>query len=246
MGIFDRPGLRYISHRGFRPLAPDNSLPGFAYAGVLGQWAIETDVHMTKDGCLVCCHNADVDETYDGSGFISELTWPELSKMRMDTGARLECLTDGQKRMPLFSEYLAICKQYGSIPFIELKTDDVEPVIRAVHEAGLRDDEVVISTTVLDRLIETRKHTEEMFIHWIFAKEEQIETLAGLGNAGLSWNIPDCFACPVSKIELAHSYGLKVCLRAADSVKAAEHMLALGLDYLPTNSMHEELGGISL
>ena len=37
MEIFNRPGLLYISHRGFRPLAPDNSLPGFEYAGILKQ-----------------------------------------------------------------------------------------------------------------------------------------------------------------------------------------------------------------
>lgn len=227
--------------RGFRPLAPDNSLPGFEYAGMLKQWAIETDVHMTRDAHLVCCHNTSVDETYDGSGFISELSWSEICKMRIDTGTRLDCLTDKQKRMPLFSEYLTICKKYGSVPFIELKTDDVGPVIQAIHEAGFRDNEVIISSTVLNRLIETRKRSEEMFIHWIFAKEEQIDTLSRLGNAGLSWDISDPFICPASKITIPHEMGLKVCLRAADSVKVITHMLALGLDYLPTNCMHETL-----
>jgi len=241
MGIFDGNGLRYISHRGFRPLAPDNSLPGFVYAGILKQWAIETDVHMTRDGQLVCCHNPSVDATYDATGLISELSWSEISKMRMNTGSRVECLGDEEKRMPLFSEYLAICRKYGSIPFVELKTNDVEPVIQGIRKAGFQDYEVVMSTSVLDRLIETRKLSEEMFVHWIFAREEQLDALACLGNAGLSWNIPDAFACPASKIELAHELGLKVCLRAGDSVETVNHMLALGLDYLPTNCMHESL-----
>jgi len=44
--IFDTPHpVRYISHRGFMPLAPENSLAGFEYAGLLSQWAIETDVY---------------------------------------------------------------------------------------------------------------------------------------------------------------------------------------------------------
>lgn len=38
---------RYVSHRGFQPMAPANSLPSFEYAGYLRQWAIETDVHFT-------------------------------------------------------------------------------------------------------------------------------------------------------------------------------------------------------
>ena len=83
MSIFDKPGLHYISHCGFRPLAPDNSLPGFEYAGILKQWAIETDVHMSADGVLVCNHNATVDASYDGNGSIREMTWSELSRLRL-------------------------------------------------------------------------------------------------------------------------------------------------------------------
>jgi len=48
MKIFNTQNNRYISHRGFTPLAPENSLPSFYYAGLLGQWAIETDVHIMK------------------------------------------------------------------------------------------------------------------------------------------------------------------------------------------------------
>ncbi|MBQ8231084.1 MAG: hypothetical protein IJZ34_04040 [Lachnospiraceae bacterium] len=237
--LFDAPASsRYISHRGFQPLAPANSLPGFVYAGFLHQWAIETDVRITKDGILVCCHDDIVDTTFDASGVIAEMTWKEIAGFQMNRGNRLDCLTGEQKRMPLFSEYLVICKHYGSIPFIELKTDDAERVIHAVHEAGFEDTEVVMSSISLERLVDTRRYTKEMFIHWIFAKEEQVEVLTGLGNAGLSWNIPDALACPQEKITLAHEAGLKVCLRAGDSIRTVQRMVELGLDYFPTNCMH--------
>ena len=52
MNIFEIPKTHFISHRGFTPLAPENSLPSFYYAGLLGQWAIETDLHITKDGAI--------------------------------------------------------------------------------------------------------------------------------------------------------------------------------------------------
>ena len=81
--IFDRPhAVKYISHRGFQPLAPENSLPSFEYAGLLGQWAIETDVHVTLDGQLVCCHDERLERTFDGEGRIEEMTWAELSALR--------------------------------------------------------------------------------------------------------------------------------------------------------------------
>ena len=237
--IFDRPrAARFISHRGFQPLAPANSLPGFAYAGQLGQWAIETDIRMTRDGVLVCCHDATVDATFGGTGAIADMTWDELSKLRMSRGNRLDCFPGDILRMPRFVEYLNICRHAGSIPFIELKTDDVEPVIATLREKGWADNEVVMSSTVLERLAETRRLAPDMFIHWIFAKEERLGELAALGNAGLSWNIPDSFSCPPEKIALAHDAGVKVCLRAADSVEVVRHMIDLGLDYLPSNCMH--------
>lgn len=237
--MFESPHpIRYISHRGFQPMAPANSLPSFAYAGLLGQWAIETDVRMTRDGMLVCCHDCCVDTTYDGNGQIAEMRWDELKKLRLNQGNRLACLTDEERRMPLFSEYLAICRQFGSVPFIELKTADAEPVLRAIREAGFTEDGVVMSSCNLDWLKEMRRLAPGMFIHWIFGTEDQLDELAALGNAGLSWRVDNCFECPPEKITVAHERGLKVCLRAGDSVESVRHMLSLGLDYIPTNCMH--------
>lgn len=95
-----------------------------------------------------------------------------------------------------------------------------------------------MSSTKLSRLVLTRKAAPEMFRHWIFAREEQLEELRNLGNAGLSWNIPNCYDCPKEKIGMVHRMGMKVCLRAADSAETVKYMMELGLDYLPTNCMH--------
>lgn len=229
---------RYISHRGFQPMAPANSLPSFAYAGRLQQWAIETDVHFTRDGVAVCCHNDTVDATFDGAGTIRDMTWAQLSALRMDQGNRVACFTDEQLRMPLFSQYLGICRRYGSVPFIELKTDDVGRVLDEVHAAGFTDDEIVISAISLTRLQEARRLSPDVFVHRIFAQEEELSALAQLGNAGLSWNIKDVRDCPQGKIDAAHALGLKVCLRAGDTLEDVRRMLALGCDYIPSNCMH--------
>ncbi len=245
--LFDTPHApvrpRYVSHRGFTPLAPENSLPGFAYAGLLGQWAIETDVHRTRDGVLVCIHNDTVDAMYDGTGTIREQVWAALSGLRLKAGNRLDCFAGDDLRMPLFDEYLAICRRYGCVPFIELKTDDAQPVIDAVRAAGFDDGTVVMSSVRLERLLEARKYAPGMFVHHIFGNERSIERLAPLGNAGMSWRVDDPLAKPVELIEKAHRAGLRVCLRAADSTEAVRVMLGLGLDYLPTNRMHAGLPG---
>ena len=243
--LFDTPQTaqypRFVSHRGFQPLAPANSLPGFEYSGLLRQWAIETDVHMTRDGHLVCIHNATVDATFNGTGAIKEMTLAECRALRMNVGNRLDCLRDDQKVMPLFSEYLAICKKYGCVPFLELKTPDAEAVMQAVEDSGIGAEGVVVSSCWFEYLQIARKASPKAFIHMIFAKDEHVEPLASMGNAGLSWRVDDPLARPVEKIQLAKDHGLKVCLRAADSVAAVNTMLDLGLDYLPSNCMHAAL-----
>lgn len=238
MKIFDIPKTRFISHRGFTPLAPENSLPSFYYAGLLGQWAIETDVHLTRDGKVVCCHNGSIDQYCNGTGIISEMTYAELCQFEIINGNRVECFTKEERKIPLFSEYLVICKKFGSVPFIELKTDDAEYVIHSLRKDGFEDDEVVMSAISLTGLSETRRCSPDMFIHWIFAKEEQLPKLCSLGNAGFSYNIPNPFECDKEKILLAHENGFKVCLRAADNIENLAQMKALDLDYYPTNKMH--------
>jgi hypothetical protein len=93
----------------------------------------------------------------------------------------------------------------------------------------------------LSRLEETRKHTSKMFVHWIFAQEEQLDRIVKLGNAGISWFISDVSDCPPEKIQCTHEMGLKVCLRAGDSITSVKQMIAMGLDYIPTNCMHMSL-----
>ena len=238
MSIFSTKKPRFVSHRGFTPLAPDNSLPAFYYAGLLGQWAIETDVRLTRDGNIVCCHSDSVEQYCNESGKISEMTLSELRRLEIANGNRVECFGKDELRIPLFSEYLSICKKFGCIPFIELKTDDAQAVISSLRRCGFADDEVIMSSTSLSRLAETRQCSSDMFVHWIFAKEDGLNELSGLGSAGLSYKISDPFKCSNELIERTHSMGLRACLRAADSVESLARMRELGLDYYPTNKMH--------
>lgn len=236
------PFPRYISHRGFTPMAPENSLPGFEYAGLLSQWAIETDVRVTRDGELVCCHDTDVSRMFGEAGFVEEMTLAQIDKLRLCCGNRLECFDDEQKKMPLFSQYLAVCRRFGCVPFIELKISEVERVLRAVRAAGFADEEVVMSAIPKEGLLETRKHSKTMFIHWIFAREAELEDFAHAGNAGVSLNIPDSFSCKKETIDAVHALGLKICLRAGDTDAQVKRMQTLNLDYIPTNCMHLPLG----
>ena len=70
-----------IAHRGANKLAPQNTIHAFLKAAELKSDGVETDVHVTKDGELVLCHNGTVDKTSDGSS-ISARGSADASRIR--------------------------------------------------------------------------------------------------------------------------------------------------------------------
>lgn len=73
--------MHIVGHRGARNEAPENTIPGFAYAAQLGLQAVELDVRLARDGELVVIHDATVDRTTDCSGEVGSFTSEELARM---------------------------------------------------------------------------------------------------------------------------------------------------------------------
>lgn len=67
-----------IAHRGSRILWPENTMTAFSGAVELGFDWLETDLHLTSDGVLVCVHDATLDRTTNRIGPVSALTFSEL------------------------------------------------------------------------------------------------------------------------------------------------------------------------
>lgn len=227
----------FIGHRGFTPVAPENSLPSFEAAGKRGFWAIETDVHKTADGVLVCCHNASMKKMYGVDTVIEESTLSEILKLRLCRGNGLSDYPSDELRIPLFSEYIDICEKYGAVPFIESKAMIAEDILDYVKKRDMIDFSVFSSVT-FDHIKAAAECSDRVFLHHIFSNKECAEWLSERGNAGLSYNYPDLDLLPDGLIEWTHGIGVKVCLRAGDTVETCHRMLELGLDYIPTNKIY--------
>jgi glycerophosphoryl diester phosphodiesterase len=69
------------AHQGGAKEAPSSTLFAMRQAVANGADALELDVHMSKDGVLMVCHDATVDRTTDGQGAIADLTLDELRRL---------------------------------------------------------------------------------------------------------------------------------------------------------------------
>ncbi|MCL5948158.1 MAG: glycerophosphodiester phosphodiesterase [Actinobacteria bacterium] len=69
------------AHQGGSFEAPSSTLFAVRNALEVGATGIELDIHATSDGCLVACHDPDVDRTTNGSGKIASMSFDELSHL---------------------------------------------------------------------------------------------------------------------------------------------------------------------
>lgn len=92
----DLNGPMIFAHRGDSVHAPANTEPAFRLAVECGSDALETDIHWTRDGEIVVCHDDTVGAVSDGMGAIRDLSLAELKEL--DFGYSFS--QDGGKTFP--------------------------------------------------------------------------------------------------------------------------------------------------
>ncbi|MBP2241223.1 glycerophosphoryl diester phosphodiesterase [Cytobacillus eiseniae] len=112
-----------IAHRGASYYAPENTFAAFQKAVELGFDYIELDVRVTKDEQLVVIHDADVERTTTGKGYIGDLTIRELKEL--DAGSWFSPEFH-EERIPLLEDILIqFGHQIGIL--IEMKAPEDQP-----------------------------------------------------------------------------------------------------------------------
>jgi glycerophosphoryl diester phosphodiesterase len=76
----ERRVLAY-AHQGGALEGPSSTLYAIEQALAAGADAIELDVHATRDGILVVCHDPTLDRTTNGSGRIADHDWSDLERL---------------------------------------------------------------------------------------------------------------------------------------------------------------------
>ena len=109
-----------IGHRGAAGLAPENTLLSIEKALTCGVDVVEIDLHRSRDGQLIVMHDARVDRTTNGSGYIRDMTLSQLDALE----------TTLHQRVPTFSEVLKAVRGRAAL-MVEVK---VRNIVRQVVE----------------------------------------------------------------------------------------------------------------
>ncbi|NLC43810.1 MAG: glycerophosphodiester phosphodiesterase [Clostridiales bacterium] len=136
------------AHRGSSAYAPENTEAAFVRALEMQAGGIEIDVHLSKDGRVVICHDEKVDRVSNGTGYIKDLTLKELKTL--DFGAWFSDEFIGESILTL-EELLEMLSDWDGILNIELKQGPLQyegleaKVVNILHKLK-RVDSTIISS----------------------------------------------------------------------------------------------------
>jgi glycerophosphoryl diester phosphodiesterase len=137
----DRPLV--FAHRGGSLLAPENTLAAFDRAVAEGVDGLEMDVHLSRDGQAVVCHDATVDRTTNATGAIASMTSRELAAVdagwNFSSGNGARPFRGRGLGIPTLREVVA--RHPGVRLIVEMK-DNEPPLAEAVLDV-LRDQDAL-------------------------------------------------------------------------------------------------------
>jgi len=119
----DHDGPIAFAHRGGNVAAPENTLAAFEHAVSLGYRYLETDVHRSADGVLVAFHDTDLNRTCGVDAVIADLTWAQISELRVDGTEPIPRMIDLLDRWPEH-RFNIDCKADDAVDaFVDLVTE---------------------------------------------------------------------------------------------------------------------------
>jgi len=235
-----------IAHRGFS--APggvsnglENSMTAFASAVNLGYTYIETDLHGSRDGVAVICHDPTLGRTTDRHGVIAEMDWAEIKQANVG----------GREPIPRLEELLA---SWPSLRInLHLKDDSAaKPVAEAIEKYQAHDrvgltsfssERRKLTESYLSRPVATgagtsemielesgvRLHSPELVARALFGVDcVQIPAEPGVGPLHMQSVDRDL-------VTVMHQAGKYVHVWTVDDPKEMNRLLDLGVDGIITN-----------
>lgn len=233
----------FCAHRGNNADFPENSSE--ALKSVTRHRFTEFDVNITKDGKWVVMHDDTVDRTTNGTGRVDSFTYDQIRALRIDTGANIDILKDWEKVIPSMDEAIKYCKFAGSVPYIEVKTNNytdshLEEFMTILKQHKILNGGCVVISfdkSILERL---RNMSNEIELSWVINSVTQTELSECIRlrmSADVAYN-----HATVTKdmVKTFHMKGLQFNVWTAPDSAFAD-LKEKGVDVITTNSRSGDL-----
>lgn len=234
--------MNIFAHRGLSGFYPENTMLAFKKCLDLNIYGIELDVQKSKDNCLVVIHDEKVDRTFNGCGYVKDMTLKELKSLNSnfrDYEKNEDC------KIPTLEEVLILFKPTEFIINIELKNNKIKykdlekDVIKLVKKYKM-EKRVILSSFNLKSLKKCKKinskikiaYLTEKFSYYLRLKTKVFSKLKKMNFYAIN---PDCILVDKTFVKKAHKKKLKVNTFTVDNVLKAEELSKTGVDAIFTD-----------
>lgn len=243
-----RRGTRFFAHRGVRNIAPENSLP--ALKKVSNHSGYEIDIHQTSDGRWVVMHDGNIDRMTSKKGAISSYTFDQLRNIPISKGDSVYRYTASELVIPSLEEALTIAKDKRLTPVIEIKKDSTDNYTSASYDSLVAiikkfnvEKEMMFISFDYNSLVEVKKRLPLVEVSYLTSDftQDLIDKAVALGvNSGIDADYTNSHF-NARNVQLAHEAGLKVGAWTTADDSKRNTLLAMGVDFITTNSLSGEL-----
>lgn len=227
-----------FAHRGASGEAPENTISAFSKALEQGAEAIELDIHLTRDGELVVCHDHTINRTSNGKGFICNYT---LNEMRQyDFGSWFSSEYIGEQ-IPTLEEVLQLLQGTTVTLNIEIKNglvvyDGIEEKLLSLLNQYRFLDQAIVSS--FDHQCLNRIHTMKNAIRTSYILSQNLVNVMGYFeyNQLQPYSIqPNYYIVTQELISEAHERSIKVFPYTINDIKLGEKIQKLAVDGIITD-----------
>lgn len=234
--ITDKGNTRMIAHRGASALERENTTAAFLAAANRSYWGIETDVHRTSDGAFVLVHDDRTGRVSPSDISVEGSTLADLRALKLYDTHGLP--TRGDLVIPVLEEYAVICRDYGKIAVLELKSAFTAAELQEIVSTLVRHDalqQTIFISFVAENLILLRKLLPTHPVQFLTGK---------LDDAVFDFLIRermdlDVHYSALTKewVDRLHEAGVAVNCWTVDDPEACRRLIDWGVDYITSNRL---------
>ena len=237
-----KENTKLVAHRGFRAVAPENTLPAYDEAGKAGFWGSECDVYRTEDGVWVLHHDYVTFRMMNKIRVVEKNSYEDLLKLKTNNGNNIKRYED--LKICTLEEYLEACKKYDMTAFIELKgknnTEHYDEIAELAEKCGACHTYISFEKESLKKIRRVDRGAQ-LFYLVDEITEEEIQFAKSIENCGIDFNIDkkENFENDSEIIRKCVAEGLPLGAWTVDDTETMKKLVDLGVEYITTDCLTE-------